>query len=159
MTFHRAVLRVAPTAGPSPSATQSYAVIEADKQLDVGAAARSVHVGWTFHDGGANVPLQTNKTLVVDARDLSGVASVAVDDPRCATAGQVLTCVGKVPDVTHAKIGSRTEPRRARTAPAANASSGSATPKRGPSHLVTGTTSAPCHAASPPGRAGCSRCG
>ncbi|MEV6513385.1 LPXTG cell wall anchor domain-containing protein [Streptomyces sp. NPDC051642] len=109
MTLHRTVLgaalaavvlALAPgsaalAASPSPLPTQSYAVIDADKQLNVGAAAQSVHVGWTFYDGGANVPLQTNETLVIDARDLSGIASVAVDDPRCTTAGQVLTCVNK----------------------------------------------------------------
>ncbi|MFI5885548.1 LPXTG cell wall anchor domain-containing protein [Streptomyces sp. NPDC051554] len=178
MTFHRTVLgaalaavvlALAPgsaalAASPSPLPTQAYAVIDADKQLNVGAAAQSVHVGWTFYDGGANVPLQTNETLVIDARDVSGIASVTVDDPRCTTSGQILTCVnkdtaqqpyvdftvradagaavgatgtlkytvsadhgtgataeakvvvgvpdlvvGKVPDVTHAKIGSRIE--------------------------------------------------
>lgn len=178
MTSHRTVLgtalaavvlALAPgsaalAASPSPLPTQSYATIEADKQLNVGSAAQTVHVGWQFDNGGANVPLQTNETLVVDARDLAGIASVAVDDPRCTTGGQVLTCVnkdvaqppyvdftvradtgaavgatgtlkyavsahhgtgatarakvvvgapglivGKVPDVTHAKIGSRIE--------------------------------------------------
>ncbi|MFD4561398.1 LPXTG cell wall anchor domain-containing protein [Streptomyces sp. NPDC058469] len=178
MTFHRTVfgavlaavvLALAPgsaavAASPSPLPTQAYATIEADKQLNVGPAAQSVHVGWMFYDGGANVPVPTNQTLVIDARDLAGIASVAVDDPRCTAAGQVLTCVdkddsqqpyvdftvradagaalgatgtlkytvsaehgtgataeakvvvgvpdlvvGKVPDVTHAKIGSRIE--------------------------------------------------
>ncbi|MCX4809648.1 LPXTG cell wall anchor domain-containing protein [Streptomyces sp. NBC_01239] len=163
------VLALAPgsaalAASPSPSPTQAHAVIEADAQLNVGTAAQPVHVGWQFYDGGANVPVPTQQTLVIDARDLAGVAAVSADDPRCTAAGQVVTCVdkdesqppyvdftvradpgaalgatgtlkytvsaehgtgataqakvvvgvpelavGKVPDVTHAKIGSRIE--------------------------------------------------
>ncbi|WP_405607414.1 hypothetical protein [Streptomyces sp. NBC_00076] len=151
-----------PSATPSPLPTQAYATIEADKQLNVGSAAQSAEVSWMFWDGGAQVPVPTNDTLVIDARDLAGIASVAVDDPRCKDDGQVITCVnsdssqrrsvgftlraeagaapgasgtitytisadhatgttanakvvvgipnlivGKVPDVTHARIGSR----------------------------------------------------
>lgn len=163
------VLALAPgsaavAAGPSPLPTQAYATIEADQQLNVGSTAQSVDVSWMFYDGGANVPVPTNQTLVIDAGDLTGVAGVTVDDPRCTADGQVFTCVnkddsqrqavdftvranagaapgatgtlkytvsaehgtgataqakvvvgvpdlvvGKVPDVTHAKIGSRIE--------------------------------------------------
>lgn len=93
-----AVLALAPgsaalAAGPSPSPTQAYATIEADAQLNVGAAAQPVHVGWQFYDGGANVPVPTRQTLVIDARDLAGVAAVTADDPRCTAAGRVVTCV------------------------------------------------------------------
>ncbi len=139
-------------------------MIEADAQLNVGQAAQPVHVGWQFYDGGAHAPVPTHQTLVIDARDLAGIAAVSADDPRCTAAGQVLTCVdkdesqppyvdftvradpgaalgatgtlkytvsaehgtgataqakvvvgvpelavGKVPDVTHAKVGSRIE--------------------------------------------------
>jgi hypothetical protein len=82
-------------AGPSPFRRRAYATIEADKQLNVGSDAQSVHVGWTFYDGGANVPVPTNQTLVIDARDVAGIASIAVDDPRCTADGQVFTCVNK----------------------------------------------------------------
>jgi LPXTG-motif cell wall-anchored protein len=178
MTSHRTVsgaalaavvLALAPgsaalAASPSPLPTQAYATIEADQQLNVGSTAQSVDVGWMFYDGGANVPVPTNQTLVIDARDVAGVAAVTVADPRCTADGQVFTCVnkddsqrqsvdftvradagaalgstgtlkytvsaehgtgataqakvvvgvpdlvvGKVPDVTHAKIGSRIE--------------------------------------------------
>lgn len=61
----------------------------------MGPDAQSVHVGWMFYDGGANAPVPTNQTLVIDARDLSGIASVTVDDPRCTADEQVFTCVNK----------------------------------------------------------------
>ncbi|MEV2214865.1 hypothetical protein AB0H86_26025 [Streptomyces sp. NPDC050997] len=73
--------------------TQAYATLEAEKQLNVGSAAQSADVSWMFWDGGAQVPVPTNDTLVIDARDLAGIASVAVDDPRCKDDGQVITCV------------------------------------------------------------------
>jgi len=82
-----------PSATPSPLPTQAYATLEAEKQLNVGSAAQSVDVSWMFWDGGAQVPVPTNDTLVIDARDLAGIASVAVDDPRCKDDGQVITCV------------------------------------------------------------------
>lgn len=109
MTPHRTLLGAALTAvllalapgaaavaaAPSPLPTQAYAKIEADKQLNVGSAAQSVNVGWTFYNGGATVPVPTNQTLVIDARDVAGIASVAVADPRCTADGQVFTCVNK----------------------------------------------------------------
>ncbi len=70
-------------------------MIEADAQLNVGQAAQPVHVGWQFYDGGAHAPVPTHQTLVIDARDLAGIAAVSADDPRCTAAGQVLTCVDK----------------------------------------------------------------
>lgn len=82
-----------PSATPSPLPTRAYATIEADKQLNVGSAAQSADVSWMFWDGGAQVPVPTNDTLVIDARDLTGIARVAVDDPRCKADGQVITCV------------------------------------------------------------------
>lgn len=153
-----------PSATPSPLPTRAYATIEAEKQLNVASAAQSADVSWMFWDGGAQVPVPTHDTLVIDARDLEGVASVAVDDPRCKGGGQVITCgntdsaqsrsveftlradagaapgatgtlaytvtadhatgttvnakvvvgipnliVGRLPDVTHAKVGSRVD--------------------------------------------------
>lgn len=109
MTSHRTVsgaaltavvLALAPgsaalAASPSPLPTQAYATIEADQQLNVGATAQSVDVGWMFYDGGANVPVPTNQTLVIGARDVAGVAGVTVDDPRCTADGRVFTCVNK----------------------------------------------------------------
>ncbi|MGW1801394.1 hypothetical protein ACWCQN_37070 [Streptomyces sp. NPDC001984] len=82
-----------PSATPSPLPTQAYATIETEKQLNVGATAQAVDVGWMFYDGGAQVPVPTNDTLVIDARDLAGIVSVAVEDPRCKADGQVVTCV------------------------------------------------------------------
>ncbi|MEU0071553.1 hypothetical protein ABZ027_18690 [Streptomyces sp. NPDC006332] len=84
-----------PSAAPSPLPTQAYATIEAKKQLNVGSAAQSVDVSWMFWDGGAQVPAPRNETLVIDAHDLAGIASVAVDDPRCKRDGQVVTCVNR----------------------------------------------------------------
>ncbi|WP_424871564.1 LPXTG cell wall anchor domain-containing protein [Streptomyces sp. SAI-229] len=82
-------------ADPSPLPTQAYATISADKQINVGPAAQPVHVSWGFWDDGAQVPVPTDETLVIDARDLAGIASVSADDPRCEADGQVLTCVDK----------------------------------------------------------------
>ncbi|MFJ5309141.1 hypothetical protein [Streptomyces sp. NPDC088350] len=109
MTSHRTVfgaalaaaaLALAPgsaavAAGPSPLPTQAYATISAEPQLNVGAAAQSATVSWSFGDGGAQVPLPTNISLVIDARDLAGVASLTVADPRCTADGRVFTCVNK----------------------------------------------------------------
>ncbi|MDV9175363.1 hypothetical protein R6V09_35290, partial [Streptomyces sp. W16] len=109
MTSHRTVfgaalaavvLALAPgsaavAADPSPLPTQAYATISAEPQLNVGAAAQSATVSWSFADDGAPVPLPTNIALVIDARDLAGVASVTVDDPRCTADEQVFTCVNK----------------------------------------------------------------
>ncbi|PAZ13165.1 hypothetical protein CLM62_26295 [Streptomyces sp. SA15] len=81
-----------PSATPSPLPTQAYATIEAEKQLNVGSAAQSAHVSWMFWDDGAQVPVPTNETLVIDARDLAGIASLTVDDPRCEDDEQVITC-------------------------------------------------------------------
>ncbi len=94
------VLALAPgttavAADPSPLPTQAYATISADKQINVGKAAQPVHVSWGFQDGGAQVPVPTDETLVIDARGLAGIASVSVDDPRCEAEGRVLTCVNK----------------------------------------------------------------
>ncbi|KOG36468.1 hypothetical protein [Streptomyces resistomycificus] len=155
-----------PSAKPSPLPTQAYATIDAEKQLNVGSATQSVHVGWGFWDDGAQVPVPTNDTLVIDTRDLAGIASVTVDDPRCKDGGRVITCantgssqsrsvdftvradagaatgadgtitytlsadhatgttakarvvvgipkliVGRLPDVTHARVGSRVDVR------------------------------------------------
>ena len=82
-------------ADPSPLPTQAYATIDADQQLDVGPAAQSVVVSWMFYDDGAHVPVPRNEKLVIDARDLAGVAAVTVDDPRCRTEARVVTCVSK----------------------------------------------------------------
>ncbi|MFC8366917.1 LPXTG cell wall anchor domain-containing protein [Streptomyces sp. NPDC057239] len=94
------VLALAPGAtavadDPSPSPTQAYAEIRAGKQINVGPAAQPVHVSWGFWDGGAQVPTPTDETLVIDARDLAGIASVSADDPRCEADGRVFTCVNK----------------------------------------------------------------
>ncbi|MFI1420856.1 LPXTG cell wall anchor domain-containing protein [Streptomyces sp. NPDC020731] len=82
-------------ADPSPLPTQAYATIEADKQINVGRAAQPVDVSWMFWDGGAQVPAPTNESLVIDARGLTGIAGVTVDDPRCEADGQVFSCVNK----------------------------------------------------------------
>lgn len=100
------VLTLAPgaaasAADPSPLPTQAYATIEAEKQFNVGSAAQSAEVSWSFADDGAQVPFPTNISLVIDARDLAGIASVAVDDPRCKADGKVFTCVNK--DVWHSR--------------------------------------------------------
>ncbi|MDN3020674.1 hypothetical protein [Streptomyces sp. S.PB5] len=84
---------VADDPSPSPLPTRAHATVEAEKQLNVGSAAQAVHAGWMFWDGGAQVPAPENETIVIDARGLSGVASVAVDDPRCEADGRVFTCV------------------------------------------------------------------
>ncbi|MFH9008655.1 hypothetical protein ACH4E5_36140 [Streptomyces afghaniensis] len=80
---------------PSPLPTQAYATISAEKQVNVGPGVQAVTVGWMFWDGGAQVPVPTNDSLVIDARDLAGIASVTVDDPRCTADGRVFTCVNK----------------------------------------------------------------
>lgn len=82
-----------PSATPSPLPTQAYATIDAEKQLNVGPAAQSANVSWMIWDGGAQVPIPTNDTLVIDARDLAGIASIEVGDSRCKADGQVITCV------------------------------------------------------------------
>ncbi|MFF7791216.1 hypothetical protein [Streptomyces sp. NPDC007991] len=84
-----------PSATPSPLPTRAYATISADEQINVGPGAQPVTVGWMFWDGGAQVPVPTNDSLVIDARDLAGIASVRADDPRCRADGRVLTCVNK----------------------------------------------------------------
>lgn len=84
-----------PPSTPSPLPTRAYATISADEQINVGSGARSVTVGWMFWDGGAQVPVPTNDSLVIDARDLAGIASVTVDDPRCTADVRVITCVNK----------------------------------------------------------------
>ncbi|MYS88626.1 MULTISPECIES: hypothetical protein [Streptomyces] len=80
---------------PSPLPTRAYATISADEEINVGSGAQSVTVGWMFWDGGAQVPVPTDDSLVIDARDLSGIASVTVDDPRCTADARVLTCVNE----------------------------------------------------------------
>ncbi|MEV6171415.1 hypothetical protein AB0L99_24695 [Streptomyces sp. NPDC051954] len=80
---------------PSPLPTQAYATISAEQQINLGSAVQPATVGWMFWDGGAQVPVPTNDSVVIDARDLAGVASVEVDDPRCTADGQVFTCVNK----------------------------------------------------------------
>jgi hypothetical protein len=80
---------------PSPLPTRAYVTISAEEQVNVGAGAQSVTVGWMFWDGGAQVPVPTNDSLVIDARDLAGIASVTVDDPRCKAEARVFTCVNK----------------------------------------------------------------
>ncbi|WP_371667375.1 hypothetical protein OG985_07025 [Streptomyces sp. NBC_00289] len=80
-------------ADPSPLPTQAYATVGAEEQVNVTSAARSAEVSWMFWDGGAQVPVPTNESVVIDARDLAGVAKVTVDDPRCESRGQVFTCV------------------------------------------------------------------
>ncbi|MFH9060363.1 hypothetical protein ACH4GM_03915 [Streptomyces coeruleorubidus] len=80
---------------PSPLPTQAYATISAEEQINVGSGARSATVDWMFWDGGAQVPLPENDSLVIDARDLAGIASVTVDDPRCEADARVFTCVNR----------------------------------------------------------------
>ncbi|WP_210583253.1 hypothetical protein [Streptomyces sp. GESEQ-35] len=80
---------------PSPLPTRAHATISAEQQINLGAAAQPATVGWMFWDGGAQVPVPTHDTVVIDARDLAGVAGVEVDDPRCKADGQVFTCVNK----------------------------------------------------------------
>ncbi|MHB9858523.1 hypothetical protein [Streptomyces sp. YIM S03343] len=82
-----------PSVTPSSLPTQAYARIEAEAQLNVGSTAQTAGVSWGFQNDGAQVPVPTNDTLVIDARDLAGMASVAVVDPRCKADGQVITCV------------------------------------------------------------------
>jgi hypothetical protein len=82
-------------ATPSPLPTQAHATINAEEQINVGQGAQPATVDWMFWDGGAQVPAPTNDSLVIDARDLAGVASVTVDDPRCTADGRVFTCVNK----------------------------------------------------------------
>ncbi|NUQ97981.1 MAG: hypothetical protein HOY79_16000 [Streptomyces sp.] len=71
----------------------SSATIEAEKQLNVGSSALSTGVNWMFSDSGAQVPAPTNDTLAIDTRDLTGIASLSVEDPRCKPDQQVITCV------------------------------------------------------------------
>ncbi|OUD03691.1 hypothetical protein [Streptomyces swartbergensis] len=80
---------------PSPLPTQAYATINADERINVGAGAQSATVDWMFWDGGAQVPVPENDSLVIDARDLAGIASVEVDDPRCKEDLRVVTCVNR----------------------------------------------------------------
>jgi hypothetical protein len=68
--------------------TKAHTTIQADKQLDVGSAAQSVHVIWNFSDGSVNLPPPAERTLVIDARGLAGVARIAVTDPRCTPTGR-----------------------------------------------------------------------
>jgi hypothetical protein len=90
------VLALAPgSVTPSPLPTQAYATIGADEQVNVGSKAQSATVDWMFWDGGAQVPVPKNESLVIDARDLEGIASVTVDDPRCKEDVRVFTCVNK----------------------------------------------------------------
>src|SRR3954451_19089876 len=110
------VLALAPgaragAADPSPRPTQAYATIEAGRRINAGRAAQSVGVSWMFWNGGAHAPVPTNESLVIDARGLTGIARVAVDDPRCEADGQVLTCVNK--DAAQSP-GGRVHPARGR---------------------------------------------
>ncbi|MFI6853880.1 hypothetical protein [Streptomyces sp. NPDC050416] len=82
-------------AAPSPLPTQAHATINAEEQINVGPEAQPATVDWMFWDGGAQVPVPVNDSLVIDARDLAGIASVTVDDPRCTADGRVVTCVNK----------------------------------------------------------------
>ncbi|MFJ9249458.1 hypothetical protein [Streptomyces sp. NPDC101776] len=82
-------------AGPSPLPAPGPTTIQADRQLDVGPDAQSVHVVWSFYGGSPDLPLPVHQTFVIDARGLAGVARVAVVDPRCTADGQVFTCVNK----------------------------------------------------------------
>ncbi|MDG9710444.1 hypothetical protein [Streptomyces sp. DH10] len=84
-----------PAVTPSPLPTRAYATISAEEQINVGSEARSATVGWMFWDGGAQVPVPENDSLVIDARDLAGIASVTVDDPRCEEDARVFTCANK----------------------------------------------------------------
>lgn len=83
------------SATPSPHPTLAYATIDAPRQLNVDSTPQSTGVNWMFWDGGAQVPVPTNDRLVIDARDLAGVARVKADDPRCTADGRVITCVNK----------------------------------------------------------------
>ena len=91
------VLALAPgttavAADPSPVPTKAHTTIQADRQLDVGSAAQSVHVVWGFSDPSVNLPPPAEQTLVIDARGLEGIARIAVADPRCKAHGQVFSC-------------------------------------------------------------------
>jgi hypothetical protein len=48
-----------------------------------------------FWDGGAQVPVPKHDSLVIDARDLAGIANLTVDDPRCEADARVFTCVNR----------------------------------------------------------------
>lgn len=101
------VLALAPgaaavAAGPSPvptpgstTITPGPTTITADRRLDVGPDAQSVHVVWSFYGGRPDLPLPVHQTFVIDARGLAGIARIAVVDPRCTADGQVFTCVNK----------------------------------------------------------------
>ncbi|MFF5516980.1 COG1361 family protein [Streptomyces coeruleorubidus] len=80
---------------PSPLPTRAYATISAEEQINVGSGARSATVDWMFWDGGAQVPVPENDSLVIDTRGLAGIASVTVDDPRCEADARVFTCVNR----------------------------------------------------------------
>jgi hypothetical protein len=86
---------VTPSSTPSPLPTQAYATISADEQINVGPGERSLTVAWMFWDGGAQVPVPANDSLVIDAQDLAGIASITVDDPRCTADGRIVTCVNR----------------------------------------------------------------
>jgi LPXTG-motif cell wall-anchored protein len=92
------VLALAPgatavAASPTPVPAQGPTTITADRQLDVGPDAQSVHVVWSFYGGRPDLPLPVHQTFVIDARGLAGIARIAVVDPRCTADGQVFTCV------------------------------------------------------------------
>ncbi|MET7487820.1 hypothetical protein [Streptomyces sp. NPDC005538] len=83
---------VADTSQPSPRPYVSFSTVE---HLNVGSVEKRVDANWNLLGIEPNDPPQTDETLVIDARDLAGVADVTVDDPRCEAAGRVFTCVSK----------------------------------------------------------------
>lgn len=83
------------TKGHTKAQSKGYTTIQADRQLDVGSAARSVHVVWNFSDPSVNLPAPAERTLVIDARGLAGIAHIAVADPRCKAHGQVFSCANQ----------------------------------------------------------------
>ncbi|WP_328744231.1 LPXTG cell wall anchor domain-containing protein [Streptomyces sp. NBC_00285] len=80
---------------PSPLPTKGRTTIEADKQLNVGSAAQTVHVVWGFSDPAVDLPAPADLTLVIDARGLAGIARVVVADPRCTAHGRVFSCANQ----------------------------------------------------------------
>ncbi|MDV7220447.1 hypothetical protein [Streptomyces prunicolor] len=97
--------------------TKAHTTIQADKQIDVGSAAQSVHVIWNFSDPSVNLPPPAEQTLVIDARGLAGVARIAVADPRCTAHGQVFSCANQNTDqLTNLDFTVRADPGAARGA-------------------------------------------
>ncbi|KUJ67557.1 hypothetical protein ACZ90_27320 [Streptomyces albus subsp. albus] len=74
--------------------TQAWATIDAPAQVYIPAGGPfAPYVGYSFADGGAEVPLPEHAKLVIDASGLKGIATVKANNKQCTASGLVVTCL------------------------------------------------------------------